>query len=81
MKSVWLGWLGCLLCGGAWASQVEVTYTFKDQHEEKKLVAIELDTHRVFKFSVRHRRCRPRCSPLRSYPILPWPTRARKATS
>ena len=68
MKSVWLGWLGCLFCGGAWASQVEVTYTFKDRHEEKKLVAIEPDTQRVFKFSVRRSvaaRRAVRCDPAR----------------
>jgi hypothetical protein len=68
MKSVWLGCLGCLFCGGAWASQVEVTYTFKDRHEEKKLVAIEPDTHRVFKFSV----CRSALPPdVQSVAVLP----------
>ena len=53
MRELGRGLLGCLFCCGALASQVEVTYTFKDRHEEKKSVTVEPDAKGVLKFSVR----------------------------
>ena len=47
MKKFWLGMLGSLCACGALATQVELTYTFKDKHEEKKMIEVAPDAKSV----------------------------------
>ena len=59
MSKAWFGLLGCLLCCGATASQIEVTYTFKDRNEEKKTLSLEPDAHGLLRLTLRHRELPP----------------------
>ena len=68
MNRPWLGLLGCLVCCGATASQVEVTYTFKDRHGETKTVTIEPDAQGVLRLVVRQSELPPG---IESVAILP----------
>ena len=47
MKHYELGMLACFCACGAMAAQVELTFTFKDKHEEQRTVAVEPDTNGV----------------------------------
>ncbi len=53
MRRQGLGMMGCLYACGIMAAQVELTLTFKDQHEEKRQVTAEPDAKGVVTVTVK----------------------------
>ena len=53
MRGLRIGILGCFCACGVMAAQVELTYTFKDRHEEKKTVVVEPDAQGVLCVTVK----------------------------
>ena len=53
MRTRWLGMLGCLYACGTMAAQVELTLTFKDKHEEKRMVTAEPDAKGIVTVTVK----------------------------
>ncbi len=49
----WMGALGGVGAGGAVAAQVELLFTFADQHEERRTVAVEPDAAGVLRLTVK----------------------------